>query len=249
MTYPLFRIDDIGASTKRFEQHGRQWWSLFGVRIPIAPFANIWFFKRIPPFKRWGPYSELTAQEWMPILEVFKRHSIVPVVAITACWVERDGTLVPFPEKFPEEAAVLKAAADRGDIIIANHGLTHCVVGKHLPRFWKSNRDFHREFLPELDTVVHRDHILRSQEILEGYFKRTIELLVPPGNVWSKKTYQALTGTHIKKVLCKSYMRDSDELMEGVEFFADTDGQFPFHDRELKLYGASWLEKKIQAIH
>ncbi len=57
-----FRIDDIGASTKQFEQYGR--WK----------FANFWFLKRIWPFKKWGPYQELTDKEWQEILAVFKKH-------------------------------------------------------------------------------------------------------------------------------------------------------------------------------
>ena len=53
---------------------------------------------------------------------------------------DEKNNLVPFPEKFPEEAEAIKKGLDKGVIDIALHGLTHCVVGKHLPRFFSSNR-------------------------------------------------------------------------------------------------------------
>ncbi len=246
MSERLFRIDDIGASTKHFNQHAKKRIRLFG-RIPFyVPFANIWFLKRIEPFRGWAKYDELTAGEWRAFLEIFKRHGIIPIIAVTACWVERNGTLVPFPQKFPEEAAVLKEAVVDNRIIIANHGLTHCVVGKHLPRFWGSNRQFHREFLPELSKELHRDHILRSQEILEDFFGRPIKILIPPGNLWSKKTYEALNGTNINTIMCNRYMADSNENMKGITFIPDAEGVIAFHDRELKLYGTKWLLRLIQ---
>ncbi|MCL5010727.1 MAG: polysaccharide deacetylase family protein, partial [Patescibacteria group bacterium] len=175
-----FRIDDIGASSKRFEQHGR--WRI----------GNFWFLKRLWPFKKWGPYKELTAGEWERILSVFEKQGIIPIVAITACWVEKDGSSIPFPEKFPQEAEILKRAFSTNKIIVANHGLTHCVVGKHLPKFAESNRRFHREFWPDLSRETHTGHVVKSQEILENFFEKPITIFVPPGNVWSKKTCEAL---------------------------------------------------------
>jgi hypothetical protein len=248
MSTPTFRIDDIGASTKHFNQYGKHWIRFGGRKMIPVPFANFWFFKRLPGIRRWGRYDELTVAEWQKLLSLFKQANIVPIIAVTATWVERDGTLTPFPEKFPEEAAFLKTAFAQGDIIIANHGLTHCVVGKHLPKFWGSNRRFHREFYPEFDQSLHRDHIVRSQQILEGFFERPITILVPPGNVWSKKTYHALRDTNITVVRCNRYMADSAEPMVGVSFIPDAAGSFVCHDRELKLYGAPWLAAQI-ALH
>lgn len=243
---PLFRIDDIGASTKHFNQHGRKHIRLFG-KIPFYfPFANIWFFKRIEPFRGWAVYDELTVPEWEKILAVFKEYGIVPIIAVTATWVERDSTLVPFPEKFPEQAKFLKEAFHRGEIVIANHGLTHCVVGKHLPRFWSSNRKYQREFLPELDSAIHLEHIHKSQEILETFFEKPVTRFVPPGNIWCYKTYLALKGTSIKVVTSKEYMQDYINLMDGIEFIQDGIGRVPFHDRELKLYGVPWLRALIE---
>ena len=243
----IFRIDDIGASTKHFNQHGKKWVSLFGMKV-YFPFANVWFFKRIEPFRGWAKYDEVTAGEWRVYLDMFEKNSIVPIIAVTATWVEADGTLVPFPEKFPEEAAVLKEAFLNNKIVIANHGLTHCVVGMHAPRFWSSNRKFWREFLPSLDEEVHRNNIVQSQEILETYFQKPIEILVPPGNLWSIKTYRALAGTNIKKVMCNRYMIDSDEQMEKITFVPDNKRTCVFHDRELKLYGKMWLQEKIKIV-
>lgn len=244
----IFRIDDIGASAKHFEQHGQKWFKIFGKKIIYFPFANFWFFKRVWPFKRWAKYDELIAEEWMVFLDIFDKNNIVPIIAITATWVDENSNLIPFPEKFPEEARILKTAFLSGKIVVANHGLTHCVVGKHMPRFFSSNRKFHREFLPELNQSLHTEHILKSQEILEKFFEKPIEILVPPGNMWSHKTYSALSGTNIKKVMCNTYMLDSKESMQGIEFIKDNENVFAFHDRELKLYGKEWLINKIQTL-
>ena len=94
----IFRIDDIGASTKQFEQYSK-------IRG-----GNFWFLKRIWPFKSMGPYSELTASEWETFLNIFSENSIKPIISITASWVDKDSSLTPFPEKFPAESAVLKKA-------------------------------------------------------------------------------------------------------------------------------------------
>ncbi|MBI4256902.1 DUF2334 domain-containing protein [Candidatus Uhrbacteria bacterium] len=240
MSLPIFRIDDIGASTKAFEQYGNRW---------FRPFSNFGPLKRIPPFRMWGPYQELTADQWLVFLQIFREHHIVPIIAITATWVDENSHLIPFPEKFPDEANTLKQAADRHEIIIANHGLTHCVVGKHLPRPCSSNRSFHREFLPTLDQEVHTQHICASQKILETFFDRPIEMLVPPGNVWSIKTYHALQGTNIKKIMCSRHMVETHEEMEGVQFIDDHKGVVRFHDRELCLFGEPWLRRVItQAV-
>ena len=127
----IFRIDDIGASTKQFEQYSRYRW------------ANYGFLKRLPGLRAWGVYQELTAAEWEKFLKIFKNHNIKPLIAVTAAWVEKDSSLTPFPSKFPDEAQILKDARKEGKIDIANHGLTHCVVGRHLPAWRHSNRFYH----------------------------------------------------------------------------------------------------------
>jgi len=231
-----FRIDDIGASTKQFEQYSYYKW------------ANFWFFKKLPYLKAWGPYQELTQKEWENILNIFNQNDIKPIIAITATWVEKDSSLTPFPKKFPEAATILKEALQKNKIIIANHGLTHCIVGKHLPLFRHSNRYFHREFWPDLPQEIHTTHIIESQKILENYFEKPITTFVPPGNVWSIKTYQAIKNTSIKKVISGKYMLDSKEKMDGIEFINDYQKKFSFHDRELKLFGPKWLNQKIKSF-
>lgn len=248
MTKITFRIDDIGASSKYFNQHGKKLFKYKNVSYFCFPLANFWFFKRIRPFKKWAPYKELTSREWVEFLEIFKKYKIVPIVSITACWVEKDSSFIPFPDKFPKQAQVLKQAFLKNKIIIANHGLTHCVVGKHRPNFWSSNKKFYREFWPWLDEKVHKEHILESQKILEDFFERPVKIFVPPGNVWSYKTYRAFKKTNIKTVLANRYMLDSNQKMQEIEFINDEKGFFRLHDRELKLHGEQWLLEKINKL-
>ena len=241
----MLRIDDIGASTKHYNQHGKKQIKLGSFSVPV-PFANVGKIKTIEPFRGWAPYDELTVPEWEQALTVFQKYGIKPVVAVTACWVSEDSKLIPFPEKFPDEAKFLKTCSDKGLIVIANHGLTHCVVGRHLPRFWSSNRNFHREFWPWLDSAVHEEHVKKSQEILENYFEKPVTIFVPPGNIWSEKTYHAFKNTNIDTVISANYMSDSTVQMDGVQFTDDRTGWINIHDRDIKLYGSDWLEKLIK---
>jgi hypothetical protein len=239
----LLRIDDIGASTKQFNQYGQKKARLLGLPC-YFPLANLGFFKRIEPWRGWGPYEELTATEWQTYLDFFQSQNIKPIVAITASWVEAGGTLTPFPQKFPEEASLLKQAAEAGLITIANHGLSHSVIGYHLPKFWQGNRQFHREFWPYLPQSTHDEHLSKSQEILENFFQRPVSIFVPPGNIWSHKTYQALRQTNIRQVMANRYMSDSQEAMEGIEFVADQD-YLVIHDRDLKLKDLNYLKNLL----
>ena len=241
------RIDDIGASTKHFNQWGKKRFSFKGLTYFYCPWANYFFLKRHWPFKGWAKYDELTADEWQKYLKIFEEHKIKPIVAVTASWVDEKSNLIPFPKKFPEEASVLKKAAGEKKIIIANHGLTHCVVGRHLPYLRHSNRKMHREFWPDLPNELHRNHIVESQRMLEEYFETPITILVPPGNVWGEKTYEALRDTNIKTVMANRYMLDSNKPMVGIEFVKD-DNFFACHDRDFKLKGAKWLYKKIKEL-
>ncbi|OGH94959.1 MAG: hypothetical protein A2538_04700 [Candidatus Magasanikbacteria bacterium RIFOXYD2_FULL_41_14] len=241
----ILRIDDVGASSKHFNQHGRKVFRFKGVPFFYFPLANFWFFKRVWPFKRWGVYDELSTSEWNKYLQLFDKYQIVPIVAVTACWVEKNGVFVPFYLKFPDEAEVLKKAVKNGKITIANHGLTHCVVGNHLPKIWSRNNDNHREFWPYLSQSWHNEHISRSQEILEGYFGVPVEILVPPGNIWSYKTYLAVLNTNIKKIICGRYMADGEKKMDGIEFVDDKENFLLLHDRDLKLKDEDWLTKQL----
>ena len=115
------RIDDIGASTKKYEIYSKK------------PLGNILFLKYTKLFKAWGPYDEMDDAQWQLVLDLLIKFSAKLTVGITASWVDRDCNMVPFHEKYPAQAGVLKQGWKEGLLEIANHGLTHCVVGKHMP--------------------------------------------------------------------------------------------------------------------
>lgn len=228
------RIDDIGASSKAHSIYSKK---LKGV-------GNWLFLKYLPGLKAWGPYREMTANEWDGVFGLLRAYKAKLTVAITAAWVEYDGTLVPFPEKFPEEAAKLKQGMEEGLVEIANHGLTHCVVEglKFRPRPFSSNRKFHREFWDYLPEAHHRDNLMRAQGILQGYFGVPVTTLVPPGNVFSDATIKACDEAGIRRINCQT----SRGPVDGLAIFGN-DGVLAFHDRELVLEGAGWLEERLKA--
>jgi hypothetical protein len=179
--------------------------------------------------------------QWKEVLHRLDSLNVVPLIAITACWVTPDSHLIPFPKKFPQAAVALKKAFQAGTIEIANHGLTHCVVGKHLPRFWSDNRRFHREFWPELPEDVHQSHVVNSQEILESWLEQPVTEFVPPGNVWSIKTYRALTKTNIRRVIANQPMLDAAmQNLQPIAYIDDTSGYRVIHDRDIVLNTTAW---------
>lgn len=210
-----FRMDDVGASTKQFEVYSK---SLIG---------NFLVLKYFPPFKAWAPYNELSAKNWEEIINILDRTNSKITVAVTAAWVEKNGDLTPFPKKFPKQAAILKKALQSGLIEIANHGLTHCVVGQHLPRLFTSNRKYHREFLDFLSEEEIKNHLEKSQKILEDYFKTRVTTFTPPGNMYTKFTWEYAQKIGLKYLSVKEK------------------NTFAFHDKDIILNGIQWLEKKI----
>lgn len=222
------RIDDIGASSKKYEIYSK----FHG--------GNILFLKYMQCFRAWGSYREMTVTEWNSVFNILEKFNAKLTVAVTAAWVEADGTLVPFSGKFQEEAAKLKEGVKAGLLDIANHGLTHCVVGKHLPRLFFSNRKFHREFWSWIDPEVHFEHIKRSQQILQNYFEMCIETLVPPGNVFAESTIIAARENGIKVINCYTESRN----VNGVRILGE-ENVTSFHDRELVLNGVGWLRKLL----
>ncbi len=122
-------------------------------------------------------------------------------MAVTAGWVERDGRIVPFPAKFPDQARALRDGRRARKLVeIANHGYTHCVMedGLFRPRLFSGNRPYHREFYDWLPEDVHREHLRAAQDILGSWFGVPIETLVPPGNVLSSKTVAAAAAAGIR---------------------------------------------------
>ena len=180
----------------------------------------------------------MTADEWEQVFDILREFNAKLTVGVTAGWIEKNGSLIPFPEKFENQAAKLKEGLRAGVIEIANHGLTHCVVGKHLPRVLFSNRKFHREFWPSLSEELHFQHIEQSQKILQDYFESKITTLVPPGNVYSKATIAAVKQFGINLINChtKSCTKNGMRILGEENVFA-------FHDRELILEGVDWLRK------
>lgn len=223
------RIDDIGASSKQYEVHSK------------SRLRNIWFLKSPRLFGSWGPYQELTIEQWKEIFDILRKFNAKLTVAVTAGWVEKDNSIIPFPEKFPAQASVLKEALKEGLVEIANHGLTHSVVGRHLPKLFGSNREYHREFWPWLDERVHYEHMEKSQKILQAYFQTPVTILVPPGNVFSDATVKAAEQFGINLINCHI----EKERQYSVRIL-DNDNVFAFHDRELVIYGIGWLRERLE---
>ena len=89
-------MDDVGASTKHFEVYSK------------IPFGNFLFLKYLPFFRAWGVYREIDSELWSEIFDFLVKENAKLSIAITASWVEKDGRLVPFPEKFPKESKLIK---------------------------------------------------------------------------------------------------------------------------------------------
>ena len=196
------RMDDVGAASKRWEVYGVTRVALGPVTLPFP--GNFLFLKYIPPIKRWGPYRELSPHEWDGILGALEAAGARMTVAITAGWVEADGRVTPFPLKFPEQARLLREAAARRLVEVANHGYTHCVLRDALfrPRLFAGNRPYHREFHDWLSDEVHHEHVQRAQAILQEFVGEPVVTFVPPGNVFTKATLAAAVEVGIRYVSC-----------------------------------------------
>lgn len=232
------RLDDVGAASKRHEVYGVTRLSIGGWRVPFP--GNFLFLKYIPPIKRWGPYRELSAGEWDAILTILESAGSRMTVGITAGWVERGGHVVPFPRKFRDEAAVIREGARRGLLEVANHGYTHCVLedGAFRPRLFSGNREFHREFLERLPMTTHREHLARSQQILGEFFGGPVLTLVPPGNVFARKTLDAAAEVGLRYVSCRDAGRHGP--VDGLVLIGD-EHVVAIHDRDLVRRGLGWF--------
>ncbi len=225
------RMDDIGASTKKYEVYSN------------FPFGNFLFIKYLKPFRAWGPYREMGQGDWERVLRILQNHNAKLTVAVTAAWVDKNGDYIPFPEIFPDESACLKRGHKEGYLEIANHGLTHCVVGKHMPRLFSSNRKYHREFWDWIPRDVHVDHIVNSQKILQEWLGAPVTTLVPPGNVYSLDTIKAAGNNGIERI--NSHL---DLGMESPVKIVGDEAVIAFHDREIVLEGPGWLERRLAAL-
>ena len=232
------RLDDVGASTKRYEVYSKR-----SLRMgPLSISGNWLFLKYLPGIKAWGPYRELSVKEWLLIFDVLSTSSAVLTVAVTAAWADDKDVLIPFPERFPAQAAVLKEAVDAQLVEIANHGLTHCVLedNKFKPRLWSSNRVYHREFWDWIPPETQERHLRQSQDILQEYFQVPIVTFVPPGNVFAPVTVEIANRHGLRYISCNTEPRRQDEMV----IVGDV-GVFAFHDRDIVYGGPTWLRKRI----
>jgi peptidoglycan/xylan/chitin deacetylase (PgdA/CDA1 family) len=238
------RLDDVGAASKQHEVYGI-------TRVPFGPLSlpfpgNLLFLKYLPPIKRWAPYPELTAAQWEGILTLLADGGVKLTVAVTAGWVERDGRIVPFPAKFPDQARALRDGVEKRLVEIANHGYTHCLMddGLFLPRFFSGNRPYHREFYEWLPEEVHREHLRAAQDILQAWLGLPIETFVPPGNVMSAKTVTAAASVGIRFISRQGGAPAGDAA--GI-VFVDGPRVLAFHDRDLVKGGIGYLRRQLAA--
>ncbi len=236
----ILRMDDIGASTKHHERYGLTRLPIGPIRLPFP--GNFLFLKSIKPFRKWGPYQEMTAAIWKDVFLALDEFKAKLTVAITGSWIEGDGTRVPFDKKFPEEAAILAEGLKAGFLEIANHGLTHCVTHDNLfrPRLFSSNRAFHREFWDWVPVSDHKEHLSRSQDILEKTFGIRPVTFVPPGNVYSQDTLQLAYDEGLRFISCTRDPGTTSPLR-----YIPDEHVMSFHDREIVLFGTSWLRSRL----
>lgn len=158
----MIRIDDLGASSKRYERWSHHTW------------ANVWPLYNRQFFGAWGPYRELTADELDQIFKVVAHASKTITVAITAYWVKRNGSLMAYHRRFPAQAAMVAYWARRGVVEVAAHGMTHCVPGFHRHRWIGNNRYWHRDRHPW------RAEAKRS---IESWLDLPVTRFVEPGQI------------------------------------------------------------------
>ncbi len=236
------RLDDVGAASKRHEVYGLTRIRLGARALPFP--GNFLFLKYVPPIKRWGPYRELSAREWEGVLVALEAAGARMTAAITAGWVDADGSVTPFPRKFPDAARVIREGARRGLVEVANHGYTHCVLRDRLfrPRLFAGNRQFHREFHDWLPPATHREHVERGQSILQEFFGQRVVTFVPPGNVFSRATLDAAAACGLRYVSCLDPGRFGP--VDGLTWVADGD-VVALHDRDVVLGG---LDALVQVL-
>lgn len=234
------RMDDVGASSKRYEIYARHDLTVGPMRIP----GNFLFLKALPPFRGWGPYRELKPGEIESILNVLERYKAKLTVGVTAAWVNWDGSLTPYSERFPAQAEALRAGVQAGLIEIANHGLTHCLLENYAfrPAWRHGNRKSHREFWAHVPVNTQAEHIRRSQAILQDMFGVEVVTFVPPGNVFTEDTLEIAARYGLRVVSCDTSPRSHAQIC-----IIGNQDVLAFHDREIVLDGLDWLETQLDA--
>lgn len=239
------RMDDVGAASKR--------WEIYARPLPLpgraAHLGDLLFLKFVPPFGAWGPYRELRPEEWERIFEALRSRDAVLTVAVTAAWITWSGDLIPFPERFPRQADLLRQAVAAGLIEVANHGLTHCVLegGAFRPKAFSGNRRAHREFWDWIPAEVQAEHLRRSQAILAQWLGADVSTFVPPGNVFGHGTLAAAARYGLRYVSCAT----SPRVESGIAIVGDQ-GVIAFHDRDIVRNGITWFSRlldRTRALH
>jgi hypothetical protein len=235
-------MDDVGAASKRHEIYGITRIPLGRWRVPFP--GNFLWLKYLPGIKRWGRYAELAASEWRAAFQLLADARAHLTVAVTAAWVEDDGALTPYAQRFPEAAAALRDGVAAGLVEIANHGLTHCLLrdGAFRPRAFAGNRSFHREFYDFIPPDEQRAHIARAQDLLTDAFKTEVVTFVPPGNLLQRATLEAARDVGLRF----ASFRAPTSLDGPLPVIGDERG-VAFHDRDIVLGGVGWLESLLSA--
>lgn len=227
------RIDDIGASSKEFEIYGKTRISIKGKKLPVPIpgfITNFLFFKKFPLWKGWGPYNEFTPLELENLIMTSHNLKIKLSIAITAGWVDKNSKITEYGKKFPDHVKLLIEGIKYGVVEILSHGYTHCIVGSHLPKNFRSNRKEHREFYDFLGYRLLNEHVKNSKNILENLFQKKIEILVPPGNVFGNKTIDACLNNDIKVINCNT----ETKVKNGILLLGN-ENISALHDRDFKF--------------
>jgi peptidoglycan/xylan/chitin deacetylase (PgdA/CDA1 family) len=195
------RIDDLGSSSKRWERHRGKWF----------------------------PYREMLFDDLWDLHLWLRSTRSHATLAITACWVERDGALVPYARKWPMAAEGVRSLVAAGLVEIACHGLTHCIPGRHVPSWapWRGNRPMHREFIAALPFAAQVEHLRRAKALLEDTFGVAVSTLVPPGNAISERLALTALDMGFERVTCR---QPAGALWTWI---LDDTEQTVLHDRDL----------------
>lgn len=236
------RIDDIGSSAKAYEIYGKTRISIGNFSVPFP--GNFLFLKLLKPFKKWGPYPELLAHEWENIFHHCELHKLKLTLGVTAGWVERSGKIIPFPEKYSKQAAIIKRALNDGLVEIANHGYTHCVMENRAfrPRLFSSNRKWHREFWDWIPLDVQENHIATSQRILESFFSVSVVTFIPPGNVYTDNTLRIAKQYGLRYLSCLGI---DCELIQDLIPIPERQ-VVALHDKDIVERGIECLSKNVE---
>ncbi|MFA5261374.1 MAG: polysaccharide deacetylase family protein, partial [Candidatus Omnitrophota bacterium] len=240
------RMDDVFASTKQFEIYGKDTIRILGRLWPLSLISNFLWLKYCPGLRKRLPYRELRAGEWEQIIKMLLSYNAKLTVGVTAVWVEWSGELIPFFKKFPEQAAVLKNGVEQGVLEIANHGLTHCVAGRHRPRPFASNRLFHREFWDWIPAETHRDHLRTSQRYLKEYFGCDAVTFIPPGNVWTPDTERFARESGLRYLASTEALSPTGKESNGMRYAGDSE-VFLFHDWDIVRQGLGWFKALLES--